>query len=220
VQHTSSCGEFIYPQPACPAVVATKHLAQYESPGCPCCCSAALLIFSSFSPTGPESGQSGREQGARSKERGGRQWSSGQWSNEHRRLHAKYSSRHANRGSVALCSYVALPIVSTEPSLSVPNRPSWSPPIFSGYYFESKRKYSVLCCTVRSTYQSRPPCLLHNESRQEKMQQEIDDLDLLDGSVRSCPNFWGGLLGTGIARATVTGHFGHAPEGADTADAT
>jgi hypothetical protein len=101
-----------------------------------------------------------------------------QWSNEHQRLHAKYSSRRANRGSVALCSYVALPIVSSEPSLSVPNRPSWSPPIFSEY-FESKRKYS--------TYQSRPPWLLHNESRQEKMQQEIDDLDLLDGSVRSCP---------------------------------
>ena len=144
-QHTS-CGEFIYPQPACPAVVATKHLAQYESPGCPCCCSAHLLLLLAHGTrVGPErKGARGKEQGAR------RQWSSGQWSNEHQRLHAKYSSRRANRGSVALCSYVALPIVSTKPSLSVPNRPSWSPPIFSGYYFESKRKYSVLCCTVRT----------------------------------------------------------------------
>jgi hypothetical protein len=85
----------------------------------------------------------------------------------------------AGRWACARRSYVALPIVSTEPSLSVPNRPSWSPPIFSEY-FDSKRKY----CTVPK---SRPPWVLHNESRQEKMQQEIDDLDLLDGSVRSCP---------------------------------
>lgn len=116
-----------------------------------------LLLCSSSPPSRPRDqsrarAEGSKGQGARSEEQGARrQWSNHQWSNEHRRLHAKYSSRRANRGSVALCSYVALPIVSTEPSLSVPNRPSWSPPIFSGYYVESKRKYSVrtvLCCAV------------------------------------------------------------------------
>jgi hypothetical protein len=47
--------------------------------------------------------------------------------------------------------------------------------------------------------------------------KEIDDLDLLDGSVRSCPHTVRGrgpCFGTGIPSATVTGHFGHAPEDA------
>jgi hypothetical protein len=47
----------------------------------------------------------------------------------------------------------------------------------------------------------------------EDAAKEIDDLDLFDGSVRSCPHKGkGALLGTGIPSATVTGHFGHAPE--------
>jgi hypothetical protein len=180
-----------------------------------------LLLCSSSPPSRPRDqsrarAEGSKGQGARSEEQGARrQWSNHQWSNEHRRLHAKYSSRRANRGSVALCSYVALPIVSTEPSLSVPNRPSWSPPIFSGYYFESKRKYSVrtvLCCTVR-TKVVRPAGCTTNHGRRRCSKRSTTWI--FSTGVSGHAHFRGGLLGTGIARATVTGLFGHAPEGAD-----
>jgi hypothetical protein len=176
-----------------------------------------LLLCSSSPPSRPRDqsrarAEGSKGQGARSEEQGARrQWSNHQWSNEHRRLHAKYSSRRANRGSVALCSYVALPIVSTEPSLSVPNRPSWSPPIFSEY-FDSKRKY----CTVPKVV--RRGCCTTNHGRRRCSKRSTTWI--FSTGVSGHAHFRGGLLGTGIVRATVTGHFGHAPEGADGADAT
>jgi hypothetical protein len=89
-----------------------------------------------------------------------------------------------SRGPVALCSYVALLIASTQPSLHFPNRPRWSPPIFGIWICSQlgahlQRKY-------QRTSRLRAWWLRHNESRQQRMQQEIDDLDLLYGSVRSC----------------------------------
>ncbi len=45
-----------------PAMVTTRRLAQYESPGCPCCSFPHLLISSCPRlPTGSDSGQSGKE---------------------------------------------------------------------------------------------------------------------------------------------------------------
>lgn len=103
----------------------------------------------------------------------------------------------------------ALLIVSTWPSLNVQNGHRWSPPIFLNISRLSKCKYLV-------SIPSFARWLQHDESRQDRMQQKRSTTWIFSTGVSGHAHIRGRgpCFGTGILSATVTGHFGHAPEDA------
>ena len=195
-----SCGEFLIPlslPSSSPALTTTKRLAQYESPG-----PALALLCSSSPPSTPTGSNSG------SAEVSGEQMDSmEQTSNGDCMPNTVLGALIAAGGPVLVrCAadreHLAQP--------ACPNAAALSPPIFSGY---SEVPVQVQVQVPKSSVVSGlVNCGCYTTNHGKRRCSKRSTTWIFSTGVSGYAHIRGGLLGTGVGRATVTGHFGHAPE--------